>query len=237
MVERKRIAQTREQSSSDKLPIRSYVNVNSGWAESRRCRTETGTVSGLETVDRRPALRKRPTESLSRPKEQWAKCCLTCIKLPLFESCLNSQLTTTPQHRKWPFKILHCRSFLAARLNAERTTLKIRVSPPKMGSRQCIRFGGQKRRCRDRGSLKKNILHFLFFVNTGHSSHNTWARICAHTPPMVMDTGQNLQPGQVLVTSWPLGVVSSLAETHKSWPMGTEFVSVELKKETWVDWE
>ena len=54
---------------------------------------------------------------------------------------------------------------------------------------------------------------------------------------MVMDTGQNLQPGQVLVTSWPLGVVSSLAETHKSWPMGTEFVSVELKKETWVDWE
>ena len=70
MVERKRIAQTREQSSSDKLPIRSYVYVNSGWAESQRSRTETGTVSGLETVDRRPALRKRPTKSLSRPKEQ-----------------------------------------------------------------------------------------------------------------------------------------------------------------------
>ena len=97
MVERKRIAQTREQSSSDKLPIRSYVYVNSGWAESRRSRTETGTVSGLETVDRRPALRKRPTKSLSRPKEQCGKCCLTLIKLPLFECCLNSQLTTAPQ--------------------------------------------------------------------------------------------------------------------------------------------
>ena len=95
--ERKRIAQTREQSSSDKLPIRSYVYVNSGWAESRRSRTETGTVSGLETVDRRPALRKRPTKSLSRPKEQCGKCCLTLIKLPLFECCLNSQLTTAPQ--------------------------------------------------------------------------------------------------------------------------------------------
>ena len=57
---------------------------------------------------------------------------------------------------------------------------------------------GQKRQQRDRGSLKKIILTFLTFLNPGHTSHNSWARICAHTPPMVMVTGQKLHPGQVL---------------------------------------
>ena len=43
--------------------------------------------------------------------------------------------------------------------------------------------------------MKKSQLDFVIFANPGHNSHNSWARICAHTPSMVMSPAQNLQPG------------------------------------------
>ena len=53
----------------------------------------------------------------------------------------------------------------------------------------------------------------LTLYMTGYSAHNSWARIWAHTPPMVMATAQDLDPGQVQLA---LGFLSPAHKT-KMW--------------------